>query len=191
METAFGWLSQIFEAILKFFPRIVIVRATHGGVKWQCGSKVKPMLPGLHVYWPLTTDIEVIVTARQTIAIPSQVLTTQDDKKVVVQCVVVYKIRDIVKAIGAANWDVDSTMSDITQAAVVGVIARHTFRELLDSISDTSITTNLTAAVRKELRRFGVHVSRCKLVDFAECRVFKLVTSSDAGRSGLPTVQVY
>ena len=37
-----------------------------------------------------------------------------------------------------------------------------------------TMTLTLTKAVRNELRHFGVHVVRSKLVDFAECRVFKL-----------------
>jgi len=34
MESAFAWLNQLFQAIYQLFPRILIVRATHGGVKW-------------------------------------------------------------------------------------------------------------------------------------------------------------
>ena len=53
---------------------------------------IKPPDPGLHVDWPLTTEVEVIVTARQTLAIPDQVLATKDGKKIVVKTLVVYKI---------------------------------------------------------------------------------------------------
>jgi regulator of protease activity HflC (stomatin/prohibitin superfamily) len=190
METAFAWIGQIFDALLQFVPRIIIIRATHGGVKWKRGSRVKAMHPGLHIYWPLATDIEVIVTARQTHNVPSQVLTTQDNKKVVVGTVVVYKIRDVVQAIGKENWDVDTTLSDITQAAVVEVIAKHTLDELTHMIADGRMSDMLTAAVRKELRRFGVYVSRCKLCDFADCKVYKLVTGADATR-GAATAQAY
>lgn len=187
METAFAWLGQIFEAILKFVPRVLIIRATHAGVKWQHGHEVKPLLSGLHVYWPLVTEIEVIVTARQTLNLPTQVLTTKDNKKVVVGTVVVYKIRDVVQAIGKINWDVDTTINDITQAAVVSVIAKHTLQELLDMIPPDQLNNLLTIATRKELRQFGVFVSRCKLTDFADCKVFKLVTN-DGQRSTLSTV---
>jgi regulator of protease activity HflC (stomatin/prohibitin superfamily) len=183
METAFAWLGQIFEAILSFVPRILIVRATHGGVKWRHGSRVMPMMPGLHVYWPLVTDIEIIVTARQTLALPKQVLMTKDNQKVVVGTVVVYKIRDVVQAIGKINWDVDTTINDITQAAVVSVIAKHTLQELLDMVTTDDLNNALTEATRKELRQFGVFVSRCKLTDFADCRVYKVVMDSQA----LPT----
>lgn len=182
MEAAFAWLGQIFEAILMFVPRILIVRATHGGVKWRHGSNVRPMMPGLHVYWPLVTDIEVIVTARQTLAPPKQILTTKDNKKVVVGIVVVYKIRDIVQAIGKINWDVDTTINDITQAAVVSVIARHTFDEILCMVAEDKLNDLLTEATRRELRQFGVFVSRCKLIDFSDCRVFKLVTDTHAAQ---------
>lgn len=63
------------------------------------GHKIKAMAPGLHFYWPLTTEVEVLVTARQTLAVPDQVMTTKDGKKIVVKTLVVYKIRDIVHAI--------------------------------------------------------------------------------------------
>jgi len=175
METAFAWLGQIFEALLSFVPRILIVRATHGGVKWRHGSRVISMQAGLHVYWPLVTEIEIIVTARQTLALPKQVLTAKDNKKVVVGTVVVYKIRDVVQAIGRTNWDVDTTINDITQSAVVSVIAQHTLQELLEMVSADTLNDALTEATRKELRQFGVFVSRCKLTDFADCRVYKVV----------------
>jgi regulator of protease activity HflC (stomatin/prohibitin superfamily) len=186
METAFAWLGQIFDAILRFVPRILIVRATHGGVKWRYGSDVYPLMPGLHVYWPLVTELEVIVTARQTLALLKQVLMTKDNKKVVVGIVVVYKIRDVVQAIGKTNWDVDTTINDITQAAVVSVIARHTLQELLDMVMTDALNDALTKATRRELRQFGVFVSRCKLTDFADCQVYKVVMDSQA----LPTANL-
>jgi regulator of protease activity HflC (stomatin/prohibitin superfamily) len=138
----------------------------------------------------LTTEIEVIVTARQTLAIPDQVMATKDGKKVAVKTLVVYKIPDVVRAIGKMNWDVDTTINDLTQSAVVHVVATHTYDEIMRGIADESITKTLTKAVRRELRQFGVHVTRCKLVDFADCKVFKLLTSQ-ADRQGMTTHQFY
>ena len=190
MESAFAWLNQLFQAIYQFFPRVLVIRATHGAVKWVYGKRIVALAPGLHVYWPLTTDVEVIVTARQTLAIPDQVMTTKDGKKVVVKTLVVYRIPDVVRAIGRVNWDVDTTINDLTQSAVIRVIATHTYDEIMQGIAGESLTKTLTHEVRKELRQFGVHISRCKLVDFADCRVFKLLTSQ-ADRQGLATHQSY
>jgi regulator of protease activity HflC (stomatin/prohibitin superfamily) len=186
MESALGWLGQIFDAILKFFPRVLIIRATCGGVKWVRGWKVKALAPGWHIYWPLFSEVEVIVTARQTLAVADQVLATKDGKKVVVKTLVVYRIPDVIRAIGERNWDVDTTIGDLTQSAVVQVIATHTYDEIMQGIADESLTTTLTRGVRRELRQFGVHITRCKLVDFADCKVYKLMTSQ-ADRAGLPT----
>ena len=189
MDAAFAWLNTLIQTFYRFIPHVLIVRATHGG-EVGLGNRIKPLPPGLHVYWPLTTEVEVIVTARQTLAIPDQVLTTKDGKKVVVKTLVVYKIRDVVHAIGRVNWDVDTTVNDLTQSAVVRVVATHTYDEIMKGIADESMTTTLTREVRKELRQFGVHVVRSKLVDFAECRVFKLMTSQ-ADKTGMSHSQFY
>jgi regulator of protease activity HflC (stomatin/prohibitin superfamily) len=185
MEAAFAWLGQIFEALLKFFPRVTIVRATHAGVKWRWGYKVLPMNPGLHVWWPLVTDIEVVPIARQTISLPVQVQTTKDGKKAVIGTIVVYRIYDIVSAIGKRNWDVDSTVNDISQGAIARVIATHTFDEIMQGMADGSIVKRLTHGVRRELRSFGIRVMQAKIVDLAECRVWKLVTNDNGHRHQL------
>ena len=186
MESAFAWIGQIFSALLQLFPRIRIIRATHGGIKWVRGKHVYPLGPGLHVWWPLTTDIEVIVTARQTLAIPDQVMVTKDGRRVAVKTLVVYRISDIVRAIGRVNWDVDTTINDLAQSAVARVISTHTHDQILSGIQDDTLTEALTQETRHELRQFGVYITRCKLVDFAECKVFKIITTQ-ADRQGLPT----
>ncbi len=159
-------------------------------MKWVRGKHIKALGPGWHLYWPLTTEVEVIVTARQTLAIPDQVMATKDGKKVVVKTLVVYKVPDVVRAIGKLNWDVDTTINDMTQAAVARVIATHTYDEIMEGIRNESLTKTLTRETRRELRQFGVYITRCKLVDFADCKVFKLLTSQ-ADRAGLATHQLY
>jgi len=186
MDGAFSWLSQLIETFYKFIPHILIIRATHGGVKWVRGKHVKALGPGLHIWWPLTTEVEVVVTARQTLAIPDQVMATKDGKKVVVKTLVVYRIPDVVRAIGKLNWDVDTTINDLTQSAVARVIATHTYDEIMQGLRDESLIQTLTKETRCELRQFGVHITRCKLVDFAECKVFKLMTSQ-ADQRGVVT----
>lgn len=178
MESALGWLGQIFDALLKVFPRIIIVRATHGGIKWRWGKKAIALNPGLHIYWPLTSEIEILPTARQTANIPTQILTTKDNKKTVVGIVMVYRINDVVLAFGKVNWDVDSTVNDIAQAAVVSVIAGHTFDELLKRIGEDTMNELLTETTKKELSKFGVAVQQCKLTDFSDCRVLKIMLDS-------------
>ena len=141
METAFSWLGQIFDALLQFVPRRVIVRATEGGVKWSLWREPREIKPGVRIYWPLISDVEILVTARQSINTRTQSLMTKDGKTVVAGGVVVYKISDVVQAIGKNNWNPEETCADIAQAAIVDVIA----------------SWNLN----------GVYVSRAALTDFS------------------------
>ena len=182
---SFSWLSDIFNAILKFIPRPIIVRATHGGVKWRFGKYVKEMKPGWHWIWPLTTDYEIIVTARQTNHQPGQALSTKDKKQVVASVLVVFSVKNIVRAIGEQNWDVGTTVNDITQAAVVDVITRWNLDDLLENVSGR-IKQELTDEVRKQLRMFGVYVHKVALTELSTCRVFKLI----GGGGATPTFNV-
>lgn len=171
------WLGQIMDTLGKFFPRMVIVRATQAGVRWRRGKHVKPLQPGLHWFWPITTEVEVIVTARQTLNLPPQTLMTQDKVKLATSAVLVYSVYDIVRAIGQQNWDVDGTASDIAQAAVVEVISSTPYDELTTEIVG-KVEKRLTATAGKRLRRYGVRVHRCALTDLAECRVFRLIQNA-------------
>jgi regulator of protease activity HflC (stomatin/prohibitin superfamily) len=166
MDAAFAWLSQIVEALLQLIPRRVIIRATERGVKWSLWREPQEMMPGIRFYWPLITDIEVTVVARQTINLPTQSLLTKDGQTVVVGGVVIYKISDVVQAIGKINWSPEDTAGDITQAAIVEVISGRTSDNILKNISG-EVEKQLTSICRKQLRQFGVHVSRAALVDYS------------------------
>ena len=169
MEAALGWLGRIYEALLELVPRRVIVRHTCGGVRWSMGRQPRELRPGLRIYWPLVSEIEIIVVARQTINTPTQSLMTKDGETVVAGGVIIYKISDVVKAIGCQNWSPEETANDIAQAALVEVISSHDFDWLLENISG-EVEKELTRICQDQLRKFGVYVSRAALADFSTVR---------------------
>ena len=136
MESALGWFGEIVQACLSLIPRLIIVRATHEAVKWRCGKDAIRLKPGLHIYWPITTEVEQIVVARQPTNLVAQTLTTLDGKSVVVGAVIVYRINDAVQAIGRIKHDVDQTIGDITQAAIADIIASHTLAEIREGMRE-------------------------------------------------------
>ena len=179
METAFGWLGKIFDALLQFIPQLIIVRNTHQAVKWKWGGRAVAISKGTRTwYWPLITEMETIVVARQTLNLATQCLMTMDQKQVVVGGFIVYHINDVVQAIGEKNWDVESTVGDISMAAIVEEVMQHNLDDLLTSVSlgaDGDFNTSLTANCRKQLRQYGVYVDRAGLTDFSTCRVYKIL----------------
>jgi len=170
-----NWINDIVMAILDFVPRPIIIRSTHGGVKWPWGKEPKEMAPGFHWYWPFSTEFEVIPTARQTLNLKTQALMTRDKQQVVVGALVVYTISDVVRAIGKRNYDVDATIYDITQAAIVEVITKWILDDLLQNISG-QVEKQLTRMVQKRLRQFGVRVQRAALTDFSTAKVYKILS---------------
>lgn len=168
------WLSDIVTALLEIVPRRVIIRATHAGVKWGLRGRPVELKPGWRWYWPLISSVEIIPVARQTLDLPTQALLSKDGKQVIASGVVVYSIQDIVKAIGERNFDVDATVSDISQAVIVEVMTTWKFCDLFENIGGR-VKEDLTGACRKQLRCFGVYVHRVALTDFSSCRSLNLL----------------
>ncbi len=179
MESAFAWLGYIAEWLGNFIPRIKIVRSTHAGVRFKHGKDAQEMKPGIHVYWPIVTEIEVMPVARQTHNLPSQSLMTKDGKPVVVSGVVVYEIKDIVAAM-SRNWDISDTINDITLIAMAEVITSHDLDFLRTNLS--VVQKKLTSVTRKKLKPFGVRVFRAALTDFSICRAINLINGGSASK---------
>lgn len=169
MDTALGWLGQIFEALLELVPRRVIVKGTEGGVKWSLWREPKEVRPGICFYWPLITAIEIIIVARQSFNTPKEPLQTSDGVEVVAGGVVVYNINDVVQAIGKKNWSPEETAQDIVQGVLAAIVTKHTHEELLTGISDT-IEEEITENCRRQLRKYGVYVERAGLCAFSSTR---------------------
>jgi len=179
VESIFGWLGQIFDAILSFIPRLVIVRATNNAVKWRHGKKAIPVKPGLVWYWPLVTELDHQVVARQTLNLPNQNLTTADDIPVALSGFVVYTIHDVVLAVGEKNYDVDDTLSDLAQAAIVEEVLSLTYEELREGAAggrDSEVNESLTQNLAEQLLEFGVRVERAGLMNFTKARVYRIIS---------------
>ena len=142
------------------------MRATESGVKWSLFGKPKEMKPGFRIYWPFITSVEVIIVARQTLNTPTQSLMTKDGETVVAGGVVIYKINDVVQAIGEKNWSPEATAGDIAQAAIVDVVSKWDCIDLLANISG-KVEEQLTDTCRRQLRQYGIYVTRAALVDFS------------------------
>ena len=59
---SFTWLNDIFQGLLKFIPRVILVRTTYQGILFTRKGKVVVKKPGLFIYWPLVSQIRLIPT---------------------------------------------------------------------------------------------------------------------------------
>lgn len=129
--------------------------------------------PGLVWYWPLVSDLEIVVTARRPVEIPVMSLLTKEGVSIIIAAAVVFRINDVIKAFGEKNWDVDSTLVDITQNVIFKAIRSRTFEELCQD-SDGWIN-ELTEQTKKELNKFGILVERVLVKDFDRSKTFRML----------------
>jgi regulator of protease activity HflC (stomatin/prohibitin superfamily) len=196
VEVALGWLGDIFRMILSFIPRIILVRTTHQGVKWKWGYNVcelnhdngvrilklrKHRIPihfprtGIHIYWPLVSEYEVVPIKRQTVNMVPQYLMTEDGQTVGVSGILVYEIGDVEKLLTEC-YDYDETIRDLSLATVKDIITANQLRYI--QTHGKEIDKQLTLTLREQLRRFGVRTIRVTLSDFTKSRTIALWGSS-------------
>ena len=153
------WISQFFDTILSIFPRLLVVRTTHRGVKWKNGDTVVALDPGLHWYLPLVSEVDIPIVARRSVNLPSQVLMTKDKQPVAVGGFLVFWINDVIKAYGERNWDVEDTAREISTAAIVEVVMQNTLDDLLQGrgggYPKSGLMQRLTENCKKALHQYG------------------------------------
>lgn len=173
MEAALGWLGRLIEWFGQWIPRWIIVRSTHAGVKWVRGSKVVTIEPGIHFYWPVTTEVLVYPTARQAANLRPQTLVTTDDRTILVSGLLVYEVRDIDKLI-AQTFDPDDTVEEIALGVINGVCCKKSWQEIRDDHESGKLDREMLHRSRLALAPYGVYVLRATLTDLAPARVIKL-----------------
>lgn len=167
MEAAFAWLSDIVRGLLKFLPRLVIVRSTHAGVVfWTIpffGCIVRAWHPGLHLYWPLISECEIVPVKRQTTRCAGQTLTTADSVCVKLRFVLIYDVHDAVAYLTEC-WDGEDTVQDHCLRAVAAKVGVTQFADLVSGEANKKLATEL----RRDLKRFGVNVLEATFSDMVE-----------------------
>ncbi|MBX3515212.1 MAG: SPFH domain-containing protein [Xanthobacteraceae bacterium] len=184
MDKAFGWLGEIFQALLKVIPALVIVPATHRGVAFVHGHRVKEWGPGLHVYWPVVTTYKLLVVVRQTVRIQSKVIMTKDLKTVTVGSLVTYHINDVIAA-AVHIADLASDVIERSQAAILAAVSKHTIESI--QADRLGFNAELTERVAEVLNGYGVEVQQAQLTEFAPCTALAINGNAAVGNYQLWT----
>jgi regulator of protease activity HflC (stomatin/prohibitin superfamily) len=141
--------------------------------------------PGIHWYWPKTTEIEVLPIERQTLDLPVQTLWTSDLQNVSVRAEVVFVIEDIRLAV-CKTFDFQQTIQDVAQLAVVEVVASKSSEELALAMRNTHLIDELTDKLRLKLKSYGVGVGRAFLVEFTKSTAIRVYGGQIAATFPLP-----
>jgi regulator of protease activity HflC (stomatin/prohibitin superfamily) len=169
----FDWLNQLIHSFGSLFPRLVRIRSTDRGVKWPRCKKAVLLNPGLHVYWPLVSELEIVTVVRQTIDHKPQTITLRDGVTICVRAVTVWRIADAVM-VWTENWDICNTVDDLATASLVDILSCMT----KEQVSSISLVNNLaTLESQKLLAPYGVAVESTKLIECSVCRSIRLINN--------------
>lgn len=178
MDKAFGWIGEIFQTLLRVIPWLVIVPATHRGIAFVRGHRVKEWPPGLHWYWPVVTTYKLIVVVRQTQRVQSKVIMTKDLKTVTVGALVTYYVNDAVAAV-VHIADLASDVIERSQGAILAAVADRTIEEIQHD--RTAFNKELTERVAGVLNGYGVEILQAQITEFAPCTALAINGNAAVG----------
>jgi regulator of protease activity HflC (stomatin/prohibitin superfamily) len=173
-------LDKLIDFLLSILDKLLpfkIINQTDRGVRLRFGKYIEILSPGLKWKIPFFDEIINITTVWTTLSLPSQSLTTKDQKDVVVKAIVKYKILDI-EIFALEVWDAIDAISDMTQGIVFEVVRDKTWEEL----QSPDLKDFISKKARKEAKRWGIEIETVTLSDLAKITSIRLL--NDAGSLG-------
>jgi len=185
VDAALGWIGAIIEWLGKFIPRQVIVDSTRGALKWvnplrfpwrdaeQTQQRIVVLSSGRHWYWPWTTKFEDWPVARTTRPLPTQDITTTDDRVVTVTGMLTFEVADL-ELLLAHTEDPNDAIRDIAGMAVHEVLAEASYEHVMRG----NLGRRLKGAAERALRPYGVRVLELTFHSRTPATVVRVVNST-------------
>jgi regulator of protease activity HflC (stomatin/prohibitin superfamily) len=150
-----AWFNDLMVWLGRWFPRLVLIRAKHTGVKFGLRGVVTELEPGLHMYWPITTEVKVVSRTVRTLEIASMLCGYE-----VISLVVQYRI-DEPKQLMMKFYDIFSYVDDMTQSC----LSASYLPELENSQIEKTVASGLSGLLEPIVSIHGVWViSRGKVI---------------------------
>lgn len=166
--------DRLFELVGQFigaFRFIDIVDAFEEGVVLRLGKYRMTVGPGkvwLRILYIDKLIVDNVVTT--TLSLKEQVLTTADNKSIIISVMIRWRIRDIKKILLETEGG-EAVLTDCAMGEVAQYVKDNTLQELFDADASES----LYRAIRKRGWRFGIEVEEVQVTDFATTRVIRLI----------------
>ena len=166
---------------MDFIP-LRLVRANEQGVIEVFGRYWRTWGPGLYPHCKFVFEVDAILVTEQGVDCPTQVLTTQDGKKVSVSVNVTYLILDAGK-MHCTVHDVDTMIGLEAMRMVSRVLRRYALPDILPR--QPALERSLERRLGTRAGGWGVEITGVGITHFAETRPIHLLNDqSFKGASG-------
>ena len=167
-------ISQILEFLSRFFGYFLpfsVVQPWSAAVIIRLGKVVGVAGPGLVWHMPMgITIVADTAVVTQTLRAPTQTVTTKCGASVVAGLVLKFRIIDV-KTFLVDIFDAKSAIDDVAAGALRLLVKDHTWAEL----QDIDLDNELSIAIRRELKKFGIHLEQATLADFGRIKSLRLM----------------
>ena len=174
----FDWIREIVTALREHLTPFVVVYDWESAAIFRFGRYHRTVVPGFHWRWPLIESYlseHIVIT---TLALEPQSVTTKDDKPVVVQGIVRYRITEV-KLFLTEISDQHVVLRDTAMGAVLKQVRLIESRMLLDEPPESKIA----ADIRRQVKPYGIEIDQDRgftFTDIAHVRTLRLITHAHA-----------
>ncbi len=171
----FDWIREIVTALRDHLTPFIIVYDYERAAVFRLGKYHRTIDPGFHWRWPLVESYLSEHTVFTTLALEPQSITTKDDKPVVVQGIVRYRISDVRPFLTEISNQHD-VLRDTAMGAVLKQVRLIEFRPLLDEPPESKIA----ADIRRQVKPYGIEVELFTFTDIAHMRTLRIISHTHA-----------
>lgn len=169
LDSLIQWITSVIGEVVPFF----IVKQFEEGIQLRGGKFSRIVYPGFHLKIPFYDEIITQHVVLTTLSLPAQSLVTKDNKNIVVEAMVKYKINNV-KTFLLEVYDSTDAIGDVSQGIIKEIIMSSTWEDARGNELDNEITKK----VRNELKKFGVYVEKVTLTSIADMRTIRLINQS-------------
>jgi len=164
MDAALGWIGDLVRYFARLVPRLQLVRITERSIKFR-RHRAAEVGPGLHWWWPVTTEMDVYPVVRQIVSLEPQMIQTSEGKTIVVDGVIVYTIADLY-TFCVDNHDAEQNMAELAQAGMRKAVLGTPIDEI--NAGRAKFDNRLTMEAQRSLKGFGVEIESMRLQSCTE-----------------------
>jgi regulator of protease activity HflC (stomatin/prohibitin superfamily) len=176
----------MFDKLIDFIIKIgkdalpyVIVEQWNGAVQTRFGKFYKDLKPGIHLKLPFFDGIFETTVITQSVSLPAQTLTTQDEQTIVLKAIIRYHVSDVKKYLTEVEH-ANVVLVDTTQGMIRDIV------EVTDWVNLVDVNNTITKKVKTFVKRWGISIERITITDLGIVKTYRIL-GDGTGTKVLPT----
>lgn len=171
-------IQALFRGLSDAFRPWLVLAPWEAGIRIRMGKRVAVLQPGFNWRIPGIDRISVQTTRMRVSQLPTQTMTTHDNRTLVLGANVAYSIRDIRRLYDSLHHAED-TIRCLASEAIA-----ETINDGRGLLTPRAVAMEASVLAAERLQRFGLGDVQINMTDFAFVRTYRLISDQRWGQSG-------